>query len=86
LLVVDALASLTAITLDRCVSFQKESEIEAANSGRTAASRSAGFTGPRGEDAAHRNPGGDREGLNEVGNLNAPQQELVLSSMTNQAN
>jgi hypothetical protein len=58
-LVINALASLTAVTLDRCVSFQKENEIEAAKQGRTAESRRAGFTGPCGQDAAYSDSGGE---------------------------
>jgi two-component system sensor histidine kinase KdpD len=75
-LVVDALASLTAITLDRCISFQKESQIEAAN-------QSERLRGAVLDSLAHavKTPltaiQTAASGLTEVGNLNTPQQELA---------
>jgi len=75
-LVINALASLAAITLDRCVSFQKESEIEAANqSERLRASvldslAHAVKTPLTAIQAAN-------AGLGEVGSLNAAQAKLV---------
>jgi two-component system, OmpR family, sensor histidine kinase KdpD len=75
-LVVDALASLTAITLDRCISFQKESQIEAAN-------QSERLRGAVLDSLAHavKTPltaiQTANAGLSEVGPLNTPQQELA---------
>ncbi len=75
-LVADALASLTAITLDRCVSFEKESQIEAAH--QTERLRAAVL-----DSLAHavKTPltaiSTASAGLGEVGNLNHAQQELV---------
>ena len=76
LLVVDALASLTAITLDRCISFQKESEIEAANLSerlRAAVLDSLAHAVKTPLTAIQT----ATAGLSEVGKLNAPQQELA---------
>jgi two-component system, OmpR family, sensor histidine kinase KdpD len=75
-LVADALASLTAIALDRCVSFEKESQIEAAH--QTERLRAAVL-----DSLAHavKTPltaiSTASAGLGEVGNLNHAQQELV---------
>ena len=75
-LVADALASLTAITLDRCVSFEKESRIEAAH--QTERLRAAVL-----DSLAHavKTPltaiSTASAGLGEVGSLNQAQQELV---------
>jgi len=75
-LVADALASLAAITLDRCVSFEKESRIEAAH--RTERLRAAVL-----DSLAHavKTPltaiQTANAGLREVGKLNATQNELV---------
>jgi len=75
-LVADALASLTAITLDRCVTFEKESRIEAAH--QTERLRAAVL-----DSLAHavKTPltaiSTASAGLGEVGNLNQSQQELV---------
>ena len=75
-LVINALASLTAISLDRCVSFQKESEIEAANQSERL--RSAVL-----DSLAHavKTPltaiQAANAGLGEVGNLNTAQMQLV---------
>ncbi|MGB8029167.1 MAG: DUF4118 domain-containing protein [Terracidiphilus sp.] len=76
LLVVDALASLTAITLDRCISFQKENEIEAANLSerlRAAVLDSLAHAVKTPLTAIQT----ATAGLSEVGKLNAPQQELA---------
>jgi two-component system sensor histidine kinase KdpD len=76
LLVSDALASLTAMTLDRCVSFEKESRIEAAH--QTEKLRAAVL-----DSLAHavKTPltaiSTASAGLGEVGNLNQAQHELV---------
>jgi len=75
-LVTNALASLTAVTLERCVSFQKESEIEAANKGerlRAAVLDSLAHAVKTPLTAIQ----AASEGLNEVGNLNLAQSELV---------
>jgi two-component system sensor histidine kinase KdpD len=75
-LVMDALASLTAITLDRCVTFEKESKIEAAH--ETERLRAAVL-----DSLAHavKTPltaiSTASAGLGEVGKLNHAQQELV---------
>ncbi len=75
-LVADALASLTAIALDRCVSFEKESQIESAH--QTERLRAAVL-----DALAHavKTPltaiSTASAGLGEVGNLNHAQQELV---------
>ncbi|HUB50954.1 MAG TPA: ATP-binding protein [Terracidiphilus sp.] len=75
-LVMDALASLTAVTLDRCVTFEKESKIEAAH--QTERLRAAVL-----DSLAHavKTPltaiGTANAGLGEVGKLNHAQQELV---------
>ncbi len=75
-LVTNALASLTAVTLERCVSFQKENEIEAANKGerlRAAVLDSLAHAVKTPLTAIQ----AASEGLNEVGNLNRAQSELV---------
>lgn len=75
-LIINALASLTAVTLDRCVSFQKESQIEAANKGerlRAAVLDSLAHAVKTPLTAIQ----AANEGLNEVGNLNRAQSELV---------
>jgi two-component system sensor histidine kinase KdpD len=75
-LVTNALASLTAVTLERCVSFQKESEIEEANKGerlRAAVLDSLAHAVKTPLTAIQ----AASEGLNEVGNLNRAQSELV---------
>lgn len=75
-LVVDALASLTAITLDRCLSFQKENEIEAAHQSerlRAAVLDSLAHAVKTPLTAIQ----AATAGLSEVGKLNAPQQELA---------
>jgi two-component system, OmpR family, sensor histidine kinase KdpD len=75
-LVINALASLTAVTLDRCVSFQKENEIEAASKGerlRAAVLDSLAHAVKTPLTAIQ----AASEGLNEVGNLNRAQSELV---------
>jgi two-component system sensor histidine kinase KdpD len=75
-LVADALASLTAITLDRCVSLEKESRIEAAH--QTEKLRAAVL-----DSLAHavKTPltaiSTANAGLGEVGSLNQSQRELV---------
>jgi len=75
-LAADALASLTAITLDRCASFEKESQIEAAH--QTERLRAAVL-----DSLAHavKTPltaiSTASAGLGEVGKLNQAQQELV---------
>ena len=75
-LVVDALASLTAITLDRCHSFQKESQIEAAHQSerlRAAVLDSLAHAVKTPLTAIQT----ATAGLSEVGNLNSPQHELA---------
>jgi two-component system sensor histidine kinase KdpD len=75
-LVVDALASLTAITLDRCLSFQKENEIEAAHQSerlRAAVLDSLAHAVKTPLTAIQT----ATAGLSEVGDLNATQQELA---------
>jgi two-component system, OmpR family, sensor histidine kinase KdpD len=75
-LVVDALASLTAITLDRCISFQKESQIEAAHQSerlRAAVLDSLAHAVKTPLTAIQT----ATAGLSEVGKLNASQQELA---------
>lgn len=75
-LVVDALASLTAITLDRCISFQKENEIEAAHQSerlRAAVLDSLAHAVKTPLTAIQT----ATAGLSEVGDLNATQQELA---------
>lgn len=75
-LVVDALASLTAITLSRCISFQKESQVEAAHQSEKL--RAAVL-----DSLAHaiKSPltaiQTATAGLGEVGSLNAPQRDLA---------
>jgi two-component system sensor histidine kinase KdpD len=76
LLVVNALASLTAITLDRCISFQKENEIEAAHQSerlRAAVLDSLAHAVKTPITAIQ----AAAAGLSEVGRLNASQQELT---------
>ncbi len=75
-LVADALASLTAITLDRCASFEKESQIEAAHQSerlRAAVLDSLAHAVKTPLTAIQT----AAAGLSEVGILNPPQQELV---------
>lgn len=75
-IVTNALASLTAITLDRCVSFEKESRIEAAHQGerlRAAVLDSLAHAVKTPLTAIQ----AANEGLNEVGDLNEAQNELV---------
>lgn len=75
-LVVDALASLTGITLDRCVSFQKENQIEAAHQSerlRAAVLDSLAHAVKTPLTAIQ----AASAGLSEVGGLNSTQQELV---------
>jgi two-component system, OmpR family, sensor histidine kinase KdpD len=75
-LVVDALASLTAITLDRCISFQKENEIEAAHQSerlRAAVLDSLAHAVKTPLTAIQT----ATAGLNEVGELNTTQKELA---------
>jgi two-component system, OmpR family, sensor histidine kinase KdpD len=75
-LVIDALASLTAITLDRCISFQKESQVEAANQSerlRAAVLDSLAHAVKTPLTAIQT----ATAGLSEVGTLNTPQQELA---------
>lgn len=75
-LVADALASLTAITLDRCVSFEKENQIEAAHQSerlRAAVLDSLAHAVKTPLTAIQ----AANAGLGEVGQLNEPQQELV---------
>jgi two-component system sensor histidine kinase KdpD len=75
-LVADALASLTAITLDRCVSFEKESQIEAAHQSerlRAAVLDSLAHAVKTPLTAIQ----AANAGLSEVGKLNPPQQELT---------
>jgi two-component system, OmpR family, sensor histidine kinase KdpD len=76
LLVADALASLTAITFDRCVSFEKESQIEAAHQSerlRAAVLDSLAHAVKTPLTAIQ----AANMGLGEVGQLNGTQQELV---------
>jgi len=75
-LVADALASLAAIALDRCVSFEKESRIEAAHQSerlRAAVLDSLAHAVKTPLTAIQT----ANAGLREVGKLNAPQNELV---------
>ena len=75
-LVADALASLTAITLDRCVSFEKESLIEAAHQSerlRAAVLDSLAHAVKTPLTAIQ----AANAGLTELGALNAPQKDLV---------
>jgi two-component system sensor histidine kinase KdpD len=75
-LVIDALASLTAITLDRCVAFEKESQIEAAHQSerlRAAVLDSLAHAVKTPLTAIQ----AANAGMSEVGSLNPPQQELV---------
>jgi two-component system sensor histidine kinase KdpD len=75
-LVANALASLAAITLDRSVSFEKESRIEAAHQSerlRAAVLDSLGHAVKTPLTAIQ----AANAGLREVGKLNAPQKELV---------
>jgi two-component system, OmpR family, sensor histidine kinase KdpD len=75
-LVVDALTSLTAVTLDRCVFFKKESEVEAAHQGerlRAAVLDSLAHAVKTPLTAIQ----SASAGLGEVGKLNQPQEELV---------
>jgi two-component system, OmpR family, sensor histidine kinase KdpD len=75
-LVVDALASLAAITLDRCVSFEKESQIEAAHQSerlRAAVLDSLAHAVKTPLTAIH----AANAALGEVGSLNGAQESLV---------
>jgi two-component system, OmpR family, sensor histidine kinase KdpD len=75
-LVVDALTSLTAVTLDRCVFFKKESEVEAAHQGerlRAAVLDSLAHAVKTPLTAIQ----SASAGLGEVGKLNHAQEELV---------
>jgi two-component system sensor histidine kinase KdpD len=75
-LVADALASLAAITLDRCVSIEKESRIEAAHQAerlRAAVLDSLAHAVKTPLTAIQT----ANAGLREVGKLNGPQNELV---------
>jgi two-component system sensor histidine kinase KdpD len=75
-LVANALASLAAITLDRSVSFEKESRIEAAHQSerlRAAVLDSLAHAVKTPLTAIHT----ANEGLSEVGTLNSPQRDLV---------
>jgi two-component system sensor histidine kinase KdpD len=75
-LVVDALASLTAITLDRCVTFEKESQIETAHQSerlRAAVLDSLAHAVKTPLTAIQ----AANAGLGEVGKLNRAQQDLV---------
>lgn len=75
-LVIDALASLTAITLDRCISFQKESQIEAAHQSerlRAAVLDSLAHAVKTPLTAIQT----ATAELSEVGSLNPPQHELA---------
>jgi len=75
-LVVNALASLTAITLDRCVSFEKETQIETAHQSerlRAAVLDSLAHAVKTPLTAIQ----AATAGLCEVGSLNPPQMELV---------
>lgn len=86
-LVADALASLAAITLDRCVSFEKESRIESAHQSerlRAAVLDSLAHAVKTPLTAIQT----ANAGLREVGRLNAPQKELVslVEEESNQLN
>jgi len=75
-LVVDALTSLTAVTLDRCVFFKKESEVEAAHQGerlRAAVLDSLAHAVKTPLTAIQ----SANAGLGEVGKLNKAQEELT---------
>jgi two-component system, OmpR family, sensor histidine kinase KdpD len=75
-LVLDALASLTAVTLDRCVVFAKESEVEAAHQGerlRAAVLDSLAHAVKTPLTAIQ----AATAGLSEVGKLNTAQEELL---------
>ena len=75
-LVANALASLTAVTLDRCVSFEKETRIEAAHQSerlRAAVLDSLAHAVKTPLTAIQT----ANAGLGEVGTLNFPQKELV---------
>lgn len=75
-LVLDALASLTAVTLDRCVVFAKETEVEAAHQGerlRAAVLDSLAHAVKTPLTAIQ----AATSGLGEVGKLNKAQQELL---------
>lgn len=75
-LVTNALASLTAITLDRCVSFEKENQIEAAHQSerlRAAVLDSLAHAVKTPLTAIQ----AANAGLNEVGNLNRAQSDLA---------
>ena len=75
-LVTNALASLTAVTLDRCVSFEKESQIEASNQSerlRAAVLDSLAHAVKTPLTAIQ----AANAGLNEVGNLNRAQADLA---------
>lgn len=75
-IVTNALASLTAVTLDRCVSFEKESQIEAAHQGeklRAAVLDSLAHAVKTPLTAIQ----AANAGLNEVGDLNEAQNALV---------
>jgi two-component system, OmpR family, sensor histidine kinase KdpD len=75
-LVADALASLTAVTLDRCVSFEKESQVEAAHQSerlRAAVLDSLAHAVKTPLTAIQ----AANAGLGEVGELNDAQKELV---------
>ncbi len=74
-LVADALASLTAITLDRCVSFEKESQVEAAHQSerlRAAVLDSLAHAAKTPLTAIQ----AAADGLSEVGRLSPAQQQL----------
>jgi two-component system sensor histidine kinase KdpD len=75
-LVADALASLAAVTLDRCVTFEKENQIEAAHQGerlRAAVLDSLAHAVKTPLTAIQ----AANAGLAEVGTLNVPQKDLV---------
>jgi two-component system sensor histidine kinase KdpD len=75
-LVVDALASLTAVTLDRCVVFEKESQVEAAHQSerlRAAVLDSLAHAVKTPLTAIQ----AATDGLSEVGKLNPAQEELL---------
>jgi two-component system sensor histidine kinase KdpD len=75
-LVLDALASLTAVTLDRCVVFTKESEVEAAHQSerlRAAVLDSLAHAVKTPLTAIQ----AATDGLSEVGKLNPAQEELL---------
>ena len=73
----DALASLAAITLDRCVSFEKEIQIEQAHQSECLRAAVLDSTCARGEDATMTAIQTANSGLREVGTLNASQAQLV---------